>query len=67
MIAMEMIHKQTSPVGRDAIVRAVFSTITPHGAVREGLRNRGLVDASGYPTQLGREYATWLINIGDRR
>lgn len=67
MTAMEMIHKQTSTVGQDAIVRAVFSTITPHGAVRDGLRNRGLVDASGYPTQLGREYAAWLVKGGDIR
>lgn len=67
MTAMEMIHQQTEHQARVALIAAVFSTTTLSADTRDALIAHGLIDTSGYPTQLGREYATWLINIGDRR
>lgn len=67
MTAMEMIHQQTEHQARVALIAAVFSTTTPSADTRDALIAHGLIDASGYPTQLGREYATWVIKEGTSR
>lgn len=58
---LELLERTTSPVGREAIVRAVYHAEKPRGAVLGGLRNKHLVNATGEPTILGRDFADHLI------
>lgn len=58
---LDQLADTTSPVGKTALVDAVYNSVTPKGAVRTALQMRKLINHHGQPTPLGRALADHLL------